>query len=294
MLRTTELGRTGTRITIHGFGAMPLSIQGRPEEAPAKRTLHAALDAGINFIDTANVYCLDDDDLGHSERLIAMTLNERDDRDRIFVATKGGLRRPKGAWVSDAAPDRLRRACEDSLRALELEQIFLYQLHAPDPDVVFEKSIEMLARLQDEGKILHVGLSNVSVAEISSAMTILRVESVQNRFSPWFREALSEGVMDECEERRITFFAYSPLGGMRLAKQVENVGVLREVAAERKTTPGAVCLAWDRAKGSRVVPIPGARTVAHAIECAEASDLVLDVEETARIDRATFDRSMGR
>jgi aryl-alcohol dehydrogenase-like predicted oxidoreductase len=294
MLRTTELGRTGTRITIHGFGAMPLSIQGRPEEAPAKRTLHAALDAGINFIDTANVYCLDDDDLGHSERLIAMTLNERDDRDRIFVATKGGLRRPKGAWVSDAAPDRLRRACEDSLRALELEQIFLYQLHAPDPDVVFEKSIEMLARLQDEGKILHVGLSNVSVAEISSAMTILRVESVQNRFSPWFREAIGDGVLAECESRELTFLAYSPLGGMRLARQVDKVDVLRDIAAERKTSPAAVVLAWDRAKGQRVVPIPGARAIKNAIACAEATPLTLDDEQVARIDRTSFDRAMGR
>jgi aryl-alcohol dehydrogenase-like predicted oxidoreductase len=293
MLTTTELGATGTPITIHGFGAMPLSIQGRPDETDAKRTLHASLDAGINLIDTANVYCLDDDDIGHNERLIAAALAERPDRDRIHVATKGGLCRPRGAWVTDAAPDKLRAACETSLRALGVERIFLYQLHAPDPDVVFEKSIEMLARLQDEGKILHVGLSNVSVEEIRSALRIVRVESVQNRFSPWFREALSDGVIAECEARRLTFLAFSPLGGMRLAKQIDKVSVLRDVAGERKTTPAAVCLAWTRAHGTRVVPIPGARTVAHAIECAEATDLVLDAEEISRIDRTTFDRALG-
>jgi aryl-alcohol dehydrogenase-like predicted oxidoreductase len=293
MIETTELGNTGTTITIHGFGAMPLSIHGRPDEHEAKRTLHAALDAGVNFIDTANVYCLDDDDIGHNEKLIADALLERDDRASIHVATKGGLRRPKGAWVSDAAPDRLRSACERSLRALGTEQIFLYQLHAPDPNVVFEKSVEMLARLQDEGKIRHVGLSNVSVDEIRSAMTLVRVESVQNRFSPWFREAIAEGVIAECDARGLTFLAYSPLGGMRLAKQIANVDVLRDVAAERKTTPVAVCLAWTRARGRRVVPIPGARTIPHAIECAEASGLVLEAEEVARIDRGTFDRSLG-
>lgn len=292
-MNTTQLGTTGTQITIHGFGGMPLSIQGRPDERDAKRTLHAALDAGVNFIDTADVYCLSDDDLGHNERLIAAALAERPDRERIFVATKGGLRRPKGAWVSDAAPDKLRRACESSLRALSTERIFLYQLHAPDPDVVFEKSVELLARLQDEGKILHVGLSNVRVEQIRSAETIVRVESVQNRFSPWFREAIAEGVIEECEAREITFLAYSPLGGMRLAKQVANVQVLRDIAAERRATPAAVCLAWDRAKGRRVVPIPGARAIAHAIECAEASALVLDTEEVARIDGTTFDRSLG-
>jgi len=293
MLKSTELGATGTPITIHGFGAMPLSIQGRPDETDAKRTLHASLDAGINLIDTANVYCLDDDDIGHNERLIAAALAERADRDRIHVATKGGLCRPRGAWVTDATPDKLRAACETSLRALGVERIFLYQLHAPDPDVVFEKSIEMLARLQDERKILHVGLSNVSVEEIRSALTIVRVESVQNRFSPWFREALSDGVIAECEARRLTFLAFSPLGGMRLAKQIDEVSVLRHVAGERKTTPAAVCLAWTRAHGGRVVPIPGARTVAHAIECAEATELVLDAEEISRIDRTTFDRAIG-
>jgi len=293
MLKTTELGTTGTQVTIHGFGAMPLSIQDRPDEREAKRTLHGALDAGVNFVDTADVYCLTDDDLGHNERLIASVLKERDDRERAFVATKGGLRRPAGAWVSSAAPDKLRKACESSLRALDTEQIFLYQLHAPDPDVMFEKSVEMLARLQDEGKILHVGLSNVSVDQIRSAMTIVRVESVQNRFSPWFREAIRRGVIDECTANGITFLAYSPLGGMRLAKQLTNVDVIRDIAAERKTDAAAVCLAWDRAKGERVVPIPGARTVEHAIACAEATELSLEAEEVARIDAVTFDRSMG-
>lgn len=293
MLKTTELGATGTAITIHGFGAMPLSIDGRPDAREAKRTLHAALDAGINFIDTADVYCLDDDDIGHSESLIAETLREREDRSPIFVATKGGLRRPRGAWVSEAAPDKLRAACERSLRALRTERIFLYQLHAPDPSVAFEKSVEMLARLQDEGKILHAGISNVTVAQLRSALAIVRVESVQNRFSPWFREAIAEGVIAECETRGVTFLAYSPLGGMRLAKQIANVDVLRDVAAERKSTPAAVCLAWTRAHGKQVVPIPGARTIPHAIECAEATELTLDAEEVARIDRATFDRAMG-
>ena len=197
-MRTTEHGTTGITIPTHGFGAMPLSIQGRPEETIAKRVLHAAIDAGMRLIDTADVYCLDDDDIGHSERLIASVLDERDDRDSILVATKGGLRRPKGAWLCDGSPKKLRCACEASLRALRTEKITLYQFHAPDPDIVFETSVEELAHLRDEGKIEHAGLSNVSVAQLRSAQTIVPIVSVQNRFSPWFREAEEHGVVAEC------------------------------------------------------------------------------------------------
>src|SRR5437763_3630733 len=149
-----------------GFGAMPLSIQGRPPEEQGRRVLHAAIDAGMTLIDTADVYCLDDDDIGHNERLIASALRERDDRDRIRVATKAGLRRPKGAWTNDGSPQHIREACERSLRALGSDQIWLYQFHAPDPRVPFEKSVETFAELQRAGKGKHAGLSNGSIQAI--------------------------------------------------------------------------------------------------------------------------------
>src|SRR5947207_9997489 len=162
---------------------MALSIQGRAPEEVGRQVLHAAIDAGMTFIDTADVYCLDDNDIGHNERLIASVVRERDDRDRIRVATKAGLRRPRGAWTNDGSPKHIREACEHSLRALGAEQIWLYQFHAPDPRVPFEKSVETFAELQRAGKCKHVGLSNVSIEEIDAASRIVEVKSVQNRLN---------------------------------------------------------------------------------------------------------------
>ncbi|MBI2212657.1 MAG: aldo/keto reductase [Acidobacteria bacterium] len=287
-MRTTVLSTTGIAIPVHGFGAMPLSIQGRPDDATGRRVLHAALDAGMTLIDTANVYCLDDNDIGHNERLIASVLAERDDRDRIIVATKGGLRRPRGAWTCDGDPKRLRGACEASLRALGVDRITLYQFHAPDPDVVFEKSVEELARLRDDGKIEHVGLSNVSAAQIQSARTIVPLVSVQNRFSPWFREAEENGVIAECAREALTFLAYSPLGGKRLSARIGSIPTLVAIGRELRVTPEAVALAWARAKGPCVVPIPGASRVEHALDSARAMHIDLTAEQVARIDAAEF------
>ncbi len=287
-MRTTELGATGITIPIHGFGAMPLSIQGRPDEAAARSVLHAALDAGMTLIDTANVYCIDDDDIGHNEVLIASVLDERDDRDSIVVATKGGLRRPRGAWLCDGAPRKLRRACEASLRALRTDRITLYQLHAPDPDVAFETSVEELASLRDEGKIAHVGLSNVSVAQLRSAQAIVPIVSVQNRFSPWFREAEENAVIEECERAKLTFLAYSPLGGKRLSARIGSIPALVSLGRELGVSPAAITLAWARAKGSRVVPIPGASSVEHALDSARAMLVDLTPDQVARIDGEEF------
>jgi aryl-alcohol dehydrogenase-like predicted oxidoreductase len=288
-MRTTELGTTGITIPIHGFGAMPLSNLGRPDEPLAKRVLHAAIDAGMTLVDTANVYCIDDDEIGHNERLIAEVLAERNDRDRIVVATKGGYRRPRGAWVLDGAPQKLRLACENSLRALRTERIVLYQLHAPDPSVTFEKSVEALARLRYEGKVEHVGLSNVSVAQLRSAQTIVPVVSVQNSFSPWYREeAGQEGVIAACAEAGLTFLAYSPLGGKRLSERIGSMPVLVAIGRELGVSPAAVTLAWVRAKGATVVPIPGASRIEHALDSARAMLVDLREDQVARIDAATF------
>src|SRR5207245_2104807 len=151
------------------------------------RTLHAALDAGMTLIDTADVYCLDDDDIGHNERLIARALaGWTGDRSGVIVATKGGLTRPRGSWQRDARPERLRAACDASLAALGVERIDLYQLHAPDDAVPLADSVGALADLRAAGKIRWVGLSNVAVEEIDEARGIVPVTTVQNRMSPFF------------------------------------------------------------------------------------------------------------
>lgn len=270
---------------------MPLSIAGRPPEADARRVLHAAIDAGLTFIDTADAYCLDDSEIGHNERLIASVLRERPDRDGIRVATKGGLRRPNGAWTNDGRPRHIREACERSLRALETEQIVVYQYHAPDPGVPFEKSVETFAELQREGKVKHVGLSNVSVKQMDAAAKIVDFVSVQNRLNPWFRESLENGVVSECEKRGITFLAYSPVGGGRLAKKLPQHPVIARIADAHGISPHAVVLAWVRSKGTRVVPIPGARTIEHAVDSARSMHITLTADDIAAIDDAEFSRA---
>jgi aryl-alcohol dehydrogenase-like predicted oxidoreductase len=266
-----------------GFGGMPLSIQGRPSEEEGRRVLNAAIDAGMTLIDTADVYCLDDRDIGHNERLIASL-----DRNDIKVATKAGLRRPKGAWTNDASPAHIREACERSLRALNTDRIWLYQLHAPDPKVAFEKSVEAFAELQREGKFEHFGLSNVSVKQIDQASAILPVVSVQNRLNPYFRESVK--VASACAERGIVFLAYSPVGGGRLAKKLPQFDVLIELARKHDRSVHAIVLAWVRAQGKTVVPIPAARRVEHALDSAGAADFVLEEEDVRAIDETEFDR----
>ena len=265
-----------------GFGGMPLSIQGRPSEEEGRRVIQAVIDAGIDFIDTADVYCLDDNDIGHNERLIASVVPPN-----FKVGTKAGLRRPRGAWTRDASPKHIRDACERSLRALNVDQIWLYQLHAPDPKAGFEKSVETFAELQREGKCKLVGLSNVSIDEIERAKKIVDVQSVQNRLNPYFRESLD--VAQWCGENDITFLAYSPVGGGRLAKKIPKFEVLQEIASKHECSPHAVVLAWVRSKAKTVVPIPAARTVEHALDSANSARVQLSNEELAAIDVEYFD-----
>jgi aryl-alcohol dehydrogenase-like predicted oxidoreductase len=287
-MHTTTLGNTGETIPVIGYGGMPLSTQGRPSEEEGRRVLNAAIDAGMTLIDTADVYCLDDGDIGHNERLIASVIAERVDRESLRVATKAGMRRPRGSWTNDASPAHIREACEQSLRSLQTDRIWLYQLHTPDPKVAFEKSVEAFAELQREGKILHFGLSNVTIDQIEKASRILPVVSVQNRLNPYFRESVK--VAKECARRQITFLAYSPVGGGRLAKKLPQFDILLELARKYDRSVHAVVLAWVRAQGATVVPIPAARTAEHAVDSAAAASLTLTPAEVEAIDEAEFDR----
>jgi len=283
-------------VSIVGFGGLPLSIAGRPDPATARATLHASFDAGVNLVDTANVYCLDHRDIGHNEWLIAEALREwpgSQGRESILVATKGGFARPRGGWERNGRPSHLRRACEQSLRALGVEQIALYQLHAPDPAVPFEESVGALAELRRQGKIRWVGLSNVTVSQIRAAEAIVPVATVQNRLNPFHREALN-AVVGYCRERNIGFLAHSPVGGGRLSKKLPTHPVLQRLAARYDASPHAVVIAWVLAQGPTVFAIPGARTSEHARDAASAADLKLTAEEQQEIDEAEFDRRETR
>ena len=288
-MRTRPLGPNAPAVSAVGFGGMPLSLTRRPPEEQGIEVIAAALDAGVTLIDTADVYCLDDDDIGHNERLIARALAEwPGERDSIVVATKGGFTRPGGDWVRNGRPEHLRAACERSLAALGVERIDLYQLHAPDPDVPFAESVGTLADLQAEGKIRWIGLSNVSVDEIETARAIVEVVTVQNRLNPFFRESLETGVVKYCSAWGIGFLAYSPLGGGRLQKRLPDHAAVRPIADGHGVSAHAVVLAWVLSRSPGVIAIPGARTVEHARDSAAAADLVLSEEELAAIDAAEF------
>jgi len=246
--------------------------------------IHAALDGGVTLIDTADVYCVDDDDLGHNERLIASALRSwRGDRARVLVATKGGLRRPGGAWTSDARPERLRAACEASLVALGVDRIALYQLHAPDPAVPFVESVGALARLRDEGKIERVGLSNVSAAQLEEARAIVPIASVQNRFNVLDRRSLTNGVVAACERHGVLFLAYSPVGGSRGRATLRQDATLRTIAARTGSTPEEVAIAWCAARSPAIVPIPGASKPESAASILRAAELVLSEDDLLSI-----------
>jgi aryl-alcohol dehydrogenase-like predicted oxidoreductase len=285
------LGLDAPEISAVGYGGMHLSIRERPPDEQGIRVIQAAVDAGVTFIDTADVYCLDDADLGHNERLIRRALSGRSFREHVYVGTKGGMRRPGGRWEIDGRPQHLRTACERSLQALDVERIDLYQLHTPDPRVPLAESVGALAELKTQGKIRWVGLSNVSVAEIREAERIVRVTTVQNRLNPFFREALAEGVVEYCRAHSIGFLAYSPTGGGRLNRKLPAHPVLRPMASRLGVTAHALVLAWVLAQSPAVIVIPSARSVEHALDSITAASLSLSKSDLSAITAAEFSRA---
>jgi aryl-alcohol dehydrogenase-like predicted oxidoreductase len=268
------LGQTNINVFPIGLGAMPLSIQKRPDREQAKAVLGTALDAGVNFIDTANAYCLDDGDIGHNERLIADVLREKP-LPCVIVATKGGCIRPGGRWGVDARPERLRAACEMSLAALQAEAIDLYQLHAPDPQVPFADSVGELARLREGGKVKHVGLSNVTENELNRAQDIVPITSIQNRCNPFYKRDLNNGLIDYCAKQGVSYIAYSPLGGSRQYLSLQRIPLFQDIARQLATSVFCVALSWLLHLGEHVLPIPGASRPGSILDSVQASALSL-------------------
>ncbi len=280
-----EIGRSGLEVTAIGLGAMPLSLAGRPEAEPAFRVIEAFVDGGGDFIDTANVYCLDDGDIGHNERLIGRALTRLGRRDRVLVATKGGLHRPRGNWTVDGRPEFLRASCEASLAALGAEVIDLYQLHAVDPDVDFLETLGALIALRGEGKIRYVGLSNVDPGQLAIALQHTPIASVQNRCNPLSQGDFENGLVDLCRARGVTYIAYSPVGGHFGHRRLASEPLLSRIAAKYATSPQCAALAWLLRKGDHILPIPGASKPASILDSLKAMDLVLDPSDITAIDR---------
>ncbi len=268
-------------VSALGLGGMPLSLRRRPSEADAINLIHAALDGGITLIDTADVYCIDHRDIGHNERLISKALRDRSDRTKILVATKGGLERPNGAWPSNGRPEHMIAACDASLRALGVEKIALYQIHAPDDEVPWADTVGAVARLREAGKIQEVGLSNVSVEQIEEARAIVPIVSVQNRCHFLDRSGWEDGVIDHCTRENICFLAYSPVGGSSDYADIGADPQLIAVARAHGASPYEVALAWLLTKSPVILPIPGASRMSSLQSILRAGELLLGDGEVA-------------
>jgi len=269
-----------------GIGCMRLSTEGDRDDARGVGVLHAALDAGVTFLDTADAYCLDDSEVGHNERLIARALSSwSGDRSRLVIATKGGLTRPNGQWVPDGRARHLRESCERSLKALGVECLDLYQLHAPDPRVPLSTSVRALAALKDEGLVARIGLCNVNVGQIEEARYIAEISAVQVELSVWHDENVLNGVVQYCITHDIQLIAYRPLGGARRVRQLRHEPVLREVAESHGATPAEIALAWLDTVSSHLVSIPGPTKVETVQSVVRAHRIELSGDERDRITR---------
>lgn len=278
----------GRSVSAIGLGGMPMSIEGRPDRDRSVATIHAALDAGVTFIDTADAYHLHADEVGHNEELIAEALRSwGGDASGVLVATKGGHLRPgDGSWTKNGRPEYLKEAAKASATRLGVEAIGLYQFHRPDPEVPYADSVGAIRDLLDEGVIEMAGISNANPDQIREANDILggRLVSVQNQFSPRFRSSLPE--LELCAELGIAFLPWSPLGGISLARSGElgaEYAAFQEVADAHGVSPFRVTLAWELALAPVVVPIPGASRPESIQDSAQAADLTLTADEVARL-----------
>ncbi|MEU6340923.1 aldo/keto reductase [Streptomyces sp. NPDC046977] len=283
-MQTRRIG--DIEVSAIGLGGMPMSIEGRPDEARSVDTIHAALDAGVTLIDTADAYHLHADEVGHNETLIAKALASHERGSDVLVATKGGHLRPgDGSWTVNGSPAHIKQACEDSLRRLGVEAIGLYQFHRPDPTVDYADSVGAVRDLLDEGKIRMAGISNANPEQIRLANEILggRLVSVQNQFSPAFRS--SEPELRLCDELGIAFLPWSPLGGISQARELGSAYArFAQVAEAHGVSPQRVCLAWMLAKSPVVVPIPGSSRPETIRDSVAAAELTLTAEEFAALD----------
>ena len=268
-LRVTRLGFGAMRITGDGIWGEP------PDRAEAVRVLRRAVELGINFIDTADSY-----GPGVSEEIIAEALHPYPSN--LVIATKGGFDRPgPNRWVENGNPQHLRSACEGSLRRLRLDRIDLYQLHRIDPTVPAEDQLGTLKALQAEGKIKHVGLSEVNVRQIQHARTIVPIVSVQNRYS--LADRGSEDVLEYCEKEKIGFIPWFPLAAGRLSGEESPI---RLAAGQLKATPSQIALAWLLSRSPVILPIPGTSRVKHLEENVAAAGLKIDANKVQELSRS--------
>jgi aryl-alcohol dehydrogenase-like predicted oxidoreductase len=274
-----RLDNTNIEVCPIGLGAMPLSLEGRPNPEQAYAVIEAFIQKGGDFIDTANVYCANSAEIGHNEILISNVLSKLKPKNNIVIATKGGIKRSKDDWIANGKPEFLRQSCEQSLKDLKTDSIFLYQLHAPDPEVPLTDSIGELLKLKSEGKIQHIGLSNVDIEQIQLALSITSIMSVQNRCSLFNRKSFSNGVIEFCENNSISFIAHSPVGGHFEHKKITNHILLKNLSKKYNASTYQIMISWLLHKSPSILTIPGASKVSSITNSLQAIDIVLDKED---------------
>lgn len=269
------------------IGAMRLSTGRDRDDERSVAVLHAAFDAGITFIDTADAYCHDASEAGHNERLIRRALDSwHGDRALIVVATKGGLTRPNGLWIPDGRAGHLARACDASRAALGLERLPLYQLHAPDPRVPLATSVRALAALQRDGAIEAIGLCNVGLAQIEDARSNAEIASIQVEMNLWRDEPILNGVVEYCLAHNLLLLAHRPLGGVEKRRRISSNPVLAAIARRHGATPSEIALAWVNSIAPVAVALPGATRVETAHSITRAASIALTDEDHRALSQA--------
>jgi aryl-alcohol dehydrogenase-like predicted oxidoreductase/histidinol phosphatase-like enzyme/predicted kinase len=269
------------------IGCMRLSTDPARDDDRSVELLHAAFDAGVTLLDTADAYCLDERDIGHNERLIARALSTwPGDRSRITIATKGGMTRPGGRWEPDGRAKHLRTACERSCHALGVDRIAIYQLHVPDPRTPLSTSVRALAALKRDGLVAGIGLSNVTVGQIEEARRITEIAAIQVELSIWNDGSILSGVAAYCIANRLRLLAYRPLGGRRSQARTKNHPVLQRIASAHGVSPFDIAIAWLDNLSDVIVPLPGVTRVETAVAAARAQHIGLTAADRQLLDDA--------
>lgn len=281
-MRTRRLGPDGPTVSAIGLGGMLLSINGRPPGDQAQRVIKSALDHGITLFDTADAYCLDEHEMGHNERTLALGLDGH--RDRVVVMTTVGCRRPGGAWTVDSDPEHLTEAVHRCLKNQNVDCLDMVSLYSPDCRITYEDSVGALARLKEQGKIKYIGVCNVDMEHLRRAEAVTPIQAVQNRWNPQARQAEKLGIIDYTAEKSIAFVGYAPFGGTLGAPTLTTLGKLSDQARRRRLSPYQLVLSWMTNKSPNIFVVPGARRAESVEDSTGAGTVEFDADAVRAVE----------